>query len=64
MKVTVDAPRCVTSGQCVMYAPDVFDQDDEGLVVLLQDEPPEHLAEAVRDAAAICPAAVIEVTGS
>ncbi len=40
MKVTVDQDKCVSSGQCVLNASDVFDQrDDDGVVVLLDDEP-------------------------
>jgi ferredoxin len=29
MKVTVDQDKCVSSGQCVLNAADVFDQRDE-----------------------------------
>lgn len=36
MKVHVDLPACVGSGQCVLAAPEVFDQDDEGIAVLLR----------------------------
>jgi ferredoxin len=36
MKVAVEQDRCVGSGQCVLLAPDVFDQrDEDGSVVLL-----------------------------
>ncbi|MFE3946199.1 ferredoxin, partial [Streptomyces sp. NPDC059118] len=35
MKVTVDQNKCVASGQCVLSAPDVFDQrEEDGIVVL------------------------------
>jgi ferredoxin len=62
MKVIVDQDKCVASGQCVLAAPDVFDQrEEDGIVVLLAENPPEHLAEAVREAAALCPALAIEV---
>ncbi|MDA3648052.1 ferredoxin [Saccharopolyspora indica] len=60
MKVTVDQDRCVGSGQCVLTAEAVFDQrDEDGVVVLLNANPPEHLADDVHQAAAICPAAAI-----
>ncbi|MFC9226066.1 ferredoxin [Streptomyces hygroscopicus] len=39
MRVTVDQPRCVASGQCVFAAPDIFDQDDEGTAVVLEAAP-------------------------
>ena len=36
MKVTVDQGKCVSVGNCVANAPDVFDQDeDDGSVILL-----------------------------
>src|SRR5258708_5212686 len=41
MKVTVDQDICASSGNCVMNAPEVFDQrDDDGAVVLLKANPP------------------------
>ncbi|AZS75321.1 ferredoxin [Streptomyces lydicus] len=43
-------------------AHEVFDQRDaDGVVVLLDAEPPAGQHDTVREAAAICPAAVIEV---
>ncbi|MFE4059271.1 ferredoxin, partial [Streptomyces sp. NPDC059096] len=39
MRVTVDQESCVGAGQCVLNAPDVFDQDDDGFVVLLNEAP-------------------------
>jgi ferredoxin len=60
MKVTLDQDRCVASGQCVMAAPDVFDQrDEDGIAVLLTDTPPDDQAADVRQAATICPALAI-----
>ncbi|GAA0517230.1 ferredoxin [Saccharopolyspora subtropica] len=63
MHVSVDEDRCCGSGQCVLVAPAVFDQrDDDGVVVLLDAEPPVQVHAAVRDAAAVCPAAAITVS--
>ncbi len=63
MQVEVDKDRCITAGHCVIVAPDVFDQDDDGVVVLLDGAPAEGLREAVEEAAALCPAALIRVQG-
>ncbi|SEM46342.1 ferredoxin [Nonomuraea pusilla] len=64
MKVTVDEEKCCGAGQCVLIAPEVFDQrDDDGIVILLEAEPGEEQHAAVREAAAVCPAAAIELTG-
>ncbi len=62
MKVIVDSDKCIASGQCVMTAPDVFDQrDEDGIVLLLNDNPSADLADDVHQAAAVCPAAAITV---
>lgn len=62
MKVRVDEAKCCGAGQCVLIAPEVFDQrEDDGIVVLLDPRPAEELTVAVREAAAVCPAAAITV---
>lgn len=62
MKIAVDQDICASSGNCVMHAPDVFDQrDEDGVVVLLDADPPAHQAEATRRAAAFCPALAIQI---
>ncbi|MFD7668489.1 ferredoxin [Streptomyces sp. NPDC059788] len=62
MNITLDADKCCAAGQCVLIAPDVFDQrDEDGVVVLLDAAPPAGQHDMVREAAAICPAAVIQV---
>jgi ferredoxin len=62
MKVIVDQNKCVASGQCVLTAPEVFDQrEEDGIVVLLAENPPEGLADDVRQAVALCPAQAIWV---
>ncbi|MFG2905527.1 ferredoxin [Kitasatospora sp. NPDC048286] len=62
MRVSVDPDRCVSAGQCVMRAPDVFDQDDDGIVTLLQEEPPAELHKLVRQTASLCPVRLIQIT--
>jgi ferredoxin len=60
VKVLLDQDKCVASGQCVVAAPDVFDQrDEDGIAVLLDATPPASGAEDVRHAAAVCPALAI-----
>lgn len=60
MSFTVNASRCVGAGVCALAAPNVFEQnDDDGIIVVLDNNPPAHQANAIRDAAARCPAAVI-----
>ena len=62
MKVTVDQDKCVSSGQCVLNAGDVFDQrDDDGVVLLLTNDPSADQEDNVRNAAAACPALAIDI---
>jgi ferredoxin len=62
MKVAVDTDKCISSGQCVLAAPEVFDQrDEDGLVVLRNPSPSADLAADVKQAATLCPALAITV---
>lgn len=62
MKVVIDKDKCIGAGQCVMTAPDVFDQDeDAGTVVLLTERPPVTDQDKIRRAANFCPARVIHI---
>ena len=64
MKVTVDQNICASSGNCVMNAPEVFDQrDEDGVVVLLKATPDADEEDDVRRAAVVCPALAIQVQG-
>lgn len=63
MDVEVDQDKCVASGACVMEAPEVFDQDDDGIVVVLNDHPSGTELDSAMRAVAVCPAAVIRLTG-
>jgi ferredoxin len=65
MRVIIDQDKCVASGQCVLAAAGVFDQrDEDGVVVLLNADPPAELHEDVRQAAAVCQALAITVEES
>ena len=59
MKIIADRDVCIGAGMCVMSAPEVFDQDDDGVVVVLEvDVPPEHAVAAAR-AVASCPSGAL-----
>jgi ferredoxin len=65
VQITVDTESCVSSGQCVLLAPETFDQnEDDGTVVLRSPEPSAGEEDAVRQAELTCPAAAIRLTGS
>jgi ferredoxin len=62
MKIHIDEDKCVGGGQCVLAAPEVFDQrDEDGIVVLLEESPADDLRPQVHEAALLCPALAILV---
>ncbi|MGP4086253.1 ferredoxin [Streptomyces sp. KR55] len=62
MQVSLLPEQCVGAGHCVLSAPDVFGQsEDDGVVLLLDATPHAHLANAVHEAADLCPARAILV---
>ncbi|MGN6128541.1 MAG: ferredoxin [Humibacter sp.] len=61
MSISVHTETCVGAGQCALFAPDIFDQDDDGIVVLLQDSPEGAAYDAAVKAARLCPARAITV---
>lgn len=61
MHITLDKGSCIASGTCVLTCAAVFDQDDEGTVVLLDSSPAAAFHAQVRAAADACPTMVITV---
>jgi len=60
--VEVDEDVCIGAGNCVFAAPTVFAQrEDDGIVMLLQPNPPPDALEAVRKAVRVCPARAIRL---
>ena len=61
MKIRTDVEACVGAGQCVLLAPRVFDVDDDGKVVVIDERPSDEQRDDVQNAAVACPAFAIEV---
>lgn len=56
MNITAEVDKCVGAGQCVLSAPAVFDQDDDGIVVILDAAPADAERGNVDLAIRLCPA--------
>jgi ferredoxin len=61
VKIEIDYDKCVASGACAQVAPEVFGLDDDGIIVVLDEDPGEDQRANVEEAAAACPACVILV---
>jgi ferredoxin len=64
MHVTGNRDVCIGAGMCVLTAPDLFDQDDHGIVVVLDADPAGPDEDAAREAATLCPSGALRVTTS
>lgn len=62
IKIHVEPLECIGAGQCVRLVPEVFDQrEEDGIVVLLTAEAPDHFAPRLKKAVQLCPAQVIRI---
>ena len=62
MRVIIHADKCIGAGHCVDAAADVFAQnEDDGVVILLVENPSVNRKAAVMDAARRCPVMAIEI---
>ena len=62
VKIAADRDVCISAGNCVMVAGAVFDQDDDGIVVVLVDEVPAAEEEHAREAVKLCPSQALRAT--
>jgi ferredoxin len=63
-RIVVDNTRCVGAAQCVLTAPDLFDQDDDGLVMVLEESPGAERVKSANTAATLCPSQAITIRES
>lgn len=60
MRIIADKSRCIAAGQCVLKSPTLFDQQEEdGMVIVLNDNPSSEMRDAARLAARVCPSGAI-----
>ncbi|MBI1757949.1 MAG: (4Fe-4S)-binding protein [Actinobacteria bacterium] len=62
MRIVMDREYCVGSGQCVLSAPELFDQSEEDGRVLLRTARPEPAAiDRSRIAVDLCPSRALSL---
>ncbi|MEU8889090.1 ferredoxin [Streptomyces sp. NPDC048442] len=61
MRIEIDTDVCIGAGQCVMTAPTVFTQDDDGLSEVLPGMGDGGGSALVREAGRACPVGAISI---
>jgi ferredoxin len=56
MRVRVSTHKCIVSGLCAQTCSEVFTQNDDGVVHVLDEHPPLVLSKKIQQAALLCPA--------
>jgi ferredoxin len=61
VKIVADRERCEGHGLCADTAPDVYDLDDDAVVVVLREDVPPALERTAEAGARVCPVAALRV---
>ena len=61
MRIAADRDVCIQAGNCVMVADTLFDQDDDGIVVVLVDDVPDGEEDKAREAVKLCPSQALRI---
>jgi ferredoxin len=62
MRIAADRDRCEGHGLCEEVAPELYELDDDAVVVLLHEEVPAALERKAEAGARVCPVAALRVT--
>jgi len=61
MKVVVDFNKCAGLGICESMAPDLFEVNDDGALVLLKEDITDDELQSVEEAVAGCPTEALRI---
>ncbi|QWC86337.1 ferredoxin [Nocardioidaceae bacterium] len=63
MKIEVDRDVCQGLGMCESMAHEVFEVDDDGMLIIHEESPPEAKREEVAAAVESCPVQALRLQG-
>jgi len=61
MRVVADRERCEGHGLCADTAPEVYELDDDAIVVVLHEDVPPVLERKAEAGARVCPVAALRI---
>lgn len=61
MRIVHDPARCASTGMCEEAAPELFEIRPDGMLHVLDQEPPTHLLAAAQRAVRSCPTAALRL---
>ena len=61
MRVKIDKDLCIGCEACIDICPEVMEMQDDLAITKIEDDIPEDLEDAVREAAEACPSQAIEI---
>ena len=61
VRLIADRDACISSGNCMMVSEELFDADDDGVVVLFAEDVPASEEEHAREAVKFCPSAALRL---
>jgi ferredoxin len=61
VRVVVNRVLCESNALCMGVLPEVFELDDDDILVILDERPPESLRTKVEEAVRICPKQALSI---
>ena len=62
MRIDADRDRCEGHGLCADVAPEVYELDDDAVVVVLHEQVPPELQRKAEAGARVCPVAALRAS--
>lgn len=62
MKAMLEKEGCIACGMCPTICPEVFQMEDDGKAGVIQEEVPDDVIGAAKEAEESCPVSVISIS--